>query len=136
MSEKRRVNIYINKRIYELLHLETNNVSRTIEELLEAYLATNSLEDINKKIHDHEVKIRALLEKKKDLLQAGIAETKQEGLNDTIWKGLQTTYQKRKKQGSDRASDENWITSPKNLIKCKTIGKEPLLALKELSDGY
>ena len=50
---------------------------------------------------------------------------------------FQETYRKRRLHvGDNFPSDELWITSPRNLQKCKMLGKEPYGLLHELRKWY
>jgi len=111
-------------------------MSEVVDNFLRNYLSVNSVDEIKKKIKTHEDKIKQLKIKEKDLLLQGISETRQEGmLNNTI-DSLRDMYLLRREQGQNKYADEVWITSPKNLQKCRVLGKEPMHVLAELEGWY
>lgn len=121
----------------ELARIEVDNLSELMTNLLSHYLSTNSTEEINKKINALKEKIKVLEIKKADMIRMGISEEKQEGMNENILKEMQDIYVKRRKQiGDNHWADEQWIMSPKNVQKCKILGKEPLVFLAELREWY
>jgi len=119
-----------------LARLDGINMSEVVDNFLRNYLSVNSVDEIKKKIKTHEDKIKQLKIKEKDLLLQGISETRQEGmLNNTI-DSLRDMYLLRREQGQNKYADEVWITSPKNLQKCRVLGKEPMHVLAELEGWY
>ena len=137
MSEKKRVNIYVDKKLWDLLQLEVDNASRTVETLLEGYLSTDSTEKLDIKIDEYESKVLALRQKKHDMLQQGLSEDRIEGMNCKVLDNIQGIYKKRREQlGDNIGVDESWIMSPKNISKSKMLGKEPLALLHELRNWY
>jgi len=135
--EKRRINVYLEQKLVELAHLETDNVSQLVNNLLESYLSVSTTKDVDKEIDAHEKAISILKEKKKSLLLQGLHETKQDGLNDSIMSELQSLYAKRIETiGDNPDAHFIWINSPKNLQRCKLLGKVPLVLLSELKDWY
>jgi len=50
---------------------------------------------------------------------------------------FQKFYVLRRKQiGNNKDADIDWINSPKNIQRCRILGKEPLLLVEELRMWY
>ena len=121
----------------DLVKLEVDNISNTMEALLTRYVSANSTEQIDKKIEDHQSAIDVLKQKKHDLLQRGIKEDKIQGMTVDIESEMKVVYKKRREQvGDNLFADEAWITSPKNLGKCKILEREPFELLHDLREWY
>ena len=134
--EKTRTTIYIESDLINLAKLENLNVSDTVSNLLRTYLSTDSTEQIDMKIGELEKKLFSLRKRKHDMIQRGIREERKDGMNDNILSDIQKTYRKRREQGQDKHADEIWITSPRNIQKCRILCKEPLSLLAELEKWY
>lgn len=121
----------------ELARMEVENLSELMTNLLSTYLSTNSTEQIDKKIKEYQNKLSTLEQKKKDLIRQGMSEEKMNGMNQDLLKNFQIAYKiRREKMGTDKWMEENWISSPKNIIKAKMLGKEPYALLDELREWY
>jgi len=126
----------MDKTILELAHMEGINVSQTMEDLLTQYLSVDSVEKLDEEIKKNRDAVKILEMKKHDLLQKGIAKNKSAGMNGAILDSLKNTYSKRRDQNQSLSTDENWIVSPKNLQKCRMLGKQPLELLHDLREWY
>ena len=130
---KRKLTLSIDEQVIELAKLDNVNISNLLEEYLRNYLETSSVEEIDAKIEKTKTKIDALQKRRTQMLEEGMKSTKTQGIIDNIWAELRQFYQIRINQGiSDFNSDIDWLHSPKNLRRCKIIGKDPLLILNEL----
>jgi len=137
MEEKKRINVYLDKKLMDLVHMEVDNVSELFNNFLTEYLSATSVENIDRRINEHHDKIKALKLKRQDLLDNGASEEKQKDISKNILKQLQDVYMLRRKQiGDNVSSDENWLCSPKNIQRCKMLGKQPLEFLHELREWY
>jgi len=134
--EKKRINVYLEQKIVELAHLETSNVSELINNLLESYLSVSTTKDVDKEIDAHEKAITILKEKKKGLLLQGAHEDKTDGMHDKLLGELQNIYRKRREGNNNFDGDFEWIVSPKNLARCRVIGKEPIVMVTDLRDWF
>ena len=134
MEERKiRTTIYIDRKLMELARIEIENVSQVLETLLSNYLQTNSTEEIDHKIQEYKDKINVLKQKKDDLLRKGVYEDKMEGINDSFMQELRQIYKKRAEMGSWNEKDwYDWITTPKNLQRCKMLQMDPLEVLEDL----
>lgn len=52
---------------------------------------------------------------------------------DEIWEQLEQGFLSRRLNGVDPVSDKFWITSEKNLARCKRLGMDPMKVLEELN---
>ena len=55
-----------------------------------------------------------------------------EGVKQDIMTNLRKVYGIRRQHGKNSSLDQDWITAPKNLAKCKLLGMDPLVVLHEL----
>ncbi len=55
------------------------------------------------------------------------------GSKDEIWEQLEQSFLCRRLNNIDPASDKFWITSEKNLARCKRLGMDPMKVLDELN---
>ena len=137
LEEKGRVNVYLDKKLVSIARMEVDNLSELFNDFLTSYLSATSVESIDRKINEQHNKIKALEAKRQDLLDGGVSEEKQNDINKNILQQLRDTYTKRRNQvGDNFPSDELWITSPKNLQKCKMLNKEPYSMLHDLRKWY
>ena len=136
MIEKKRTTLYLEENVLNLARIDNINISETVNNLLKTYLSTQSLEEIHKEREKLQSKIGALDKREADLRRSNIAETRQEGMSNNIIEELQDIFSKRLEQFNDQYANEMWITSPRNLQKCKILGKEPLEVLAELNAWY
>jgi len=135
--EKKITTIYIEEDLRNLARLENLNVSELINDFLRSYLSTNSTEEIDMKIAEYEKKLVVLRKRKHDMIQAGISEERKNGMNENILNELRNIFKLRRQQaGKNVSADESWITSPKNIQKCKLLGKDCFLVLAELEEWY
>ena len=132
---KRKLTLSIDEGIIELAKLDNLNISQLLEDYLKNYLQTNSTEEIDNKIKNHEQSINALNERKKQLLILGINQSKIQGLSEKIMGELKGYYKMRQNQGlADYNNDLEWLNTPKNIRRCKIIGKTPIEILSELRE--
>jgi len=137
MEEKKRINVYLDKKLMDLVHMEVDNVSELFNNFLTEYLSATSIENIDRKISEHHDKIKALEIKRTDLTNNGVAEEKKDDIVRNILMQMRSTYVKRRDQSGDNLnSDELWISSPRNIQKCKMMGKQPLEFLYEIREWY
>jgi len=136
-ERKTRTTIYIDRSLMDLARIEVDNLSQLMETLLSNYLKASSTEEIDKEINALSNKINVLKKKKDDLLRQGIYENKMDGITDSMIVELRNLYKKRSEMGAWNEQDWfNWITAPKNLQRCKMLGKEPLELLTELKEWH
>ena len=81
MDGKIRTTIYIDRDLMEMAHVEIDNFSKTIEMLLSSYLSTSNLEEIDKRIDDHKLKIKMLEERRTTMKAQGVSENRWKELN-------------------------------------------------------
>jgi hypothetical protein len=134
---KKITTVYLEDNLINLARLDNLNVSEFVNSILQEYLSVQSIEDIDKQIQEHQLHIQALAEKKKTLLLDGASNSKLNGMVATMEAELRNNYKKRREQSGDSAdADFQWMNSPKNLQRCKILGKEPLAMVHDLRKGY
>lgn len=136
-TEKKRVNVYIDKRLLEMAHLDTNNISQLVNNLLSTYLSASSVEEVQNQINEYQKKIKALESRQSDLLKDGASENQTLGMRQKIDTDLKRLYKHRRETIGDNSDlDFDWLNSPKNIQRCRLLGKEPLQLASELRDWY
>jgi len=133
---KKHLNLYVDEGVINLARLDNVNMSELVNGFLASYLNTQSIEQLDKQILETKLKLETLQQRKADLIRSGISETRQEGMSNNIMQELQNIFSKRLEQFNDQYANEMWITSPRNIQKCKILGKEPLEVLAELNAWY
>ena len=135
--EKKRVTVYLDTQLVELTHIETNNMSELINNLLTSYLSINSTQDLDKEIDEHKKVIKVLESKRQKLIQQGATDDKISGMATVLFNELKNNYKLRRSQiGDNLESDYEWINSGKNMQRCRVIGKEPIVLVAELRQWY
>ena len=134
---------YIRKTYYE--HIKTLDISFTdfqdqaIGEKLESYGKNEA--SLIREIQDHKRKAKEELRKAKSLEDLLGERAKEKELKseedlktDIIMDELKNLFKKRiKNLGSyDELAFKDWINAPKNKDRCKRLGKDPFVVLKEL----
>jgi len=133
---KIQTSINLTPEIKNIVDTEGLNLSKWVNDGLEKYFSVSSIEDINTKISEHKASIGALEGKRADLLASGVAVTKDEALTNVLLEDMKRFYVARRNQGNSAESDDLWISSPKNLERCKKIGKDPRLVLEDIRSWY
>jgi hypothetical protein len=135
--DKKRINVYLDTRIIQMAHLDTNNLSQLVNDLLSTYLSASSVEEVQKEISEHEKKIKALIARQNDLLKQGASETQTSGMKKKFEDDLKKIYKKRREEiGDNQDLDFDWLNSPKNIQRCRLLGKEPLQICNELREWF
>jgi len=108
---KKRFDLWLESDVVDLVRLETNNLSRLVNELLTRYTSADSTEGIKDKIKEHENAIMVLKEKVKILLEEGLSNNATEEMNKNIFGEMQEIYRKRREQiGDNKFADEQWLS--------------------------
>jgi two-component sensor histidine kinase len=135
--DKKRVTVYLDMGLVEMCHLNVDNLSQLINSLLTSYLSVSSVEEIQKQIEEYHSKIKALSVKQQDLIKSGVSENGADAMIKQINDELQKAYVlRRTSSGNNQDMDFEWANSPKNLQRCKLLGKEPLELVMELRKWY
>ena len=82
-------------------------------------------EELIRLLHSIDRKLGLLVNK------AGVKKVSSES-RDEVWEELMEGYTTRRLNGVDLDSDRFWITSEKNLARCKRLGLKPEEVLEEL----
>jgi two-component sensor histidine kinase len=135
--DKKRITVYLDIKLVELAHLNVDNLSELINNLLTTYLSVSTTEEIQNQIKDHQDKIKALVTRQQDLLKKGMAEDHSEGMKQKLDEELKQLYKIRRATiGDNQDLDFDWMNSPKNIQRCRLLGKEPLEVVHALRSWY
>lgn len=133
---KIQTSINLEPEIKNIVDTEGLNLSQFVGEQLEKYFSVSTVEDINSKISGHKAAILALEQKRADLLERGSSETVEEAITKKTLDVLKEVFMIRMSKGGSHEMNVGWISSPKNLVKCKQLGKDPLDVLGALEAWY
>ncbi len=134
---KKKLTLSVDESIIDLAKIENLNISNVLEDYLRNYLETNSTEAIDSKISKLNDHIKILNERKAQLIILGASETKTQGLQVKVLQELKDYYKLRQGQGlTNASSDLEWLSSPKNVQRCKIIGKQPIEIAMLLRDEF
>lgn len=132
---KIRTTLYIDRDILNLAHMEKINISQTVEQLLSTHMSLSTVDQINTKIAESEAVLRVLKEKRK-ALQRKTNKSIVPGPDHKALGELKELFKKRRETIGYKGDDKVWITSPKNLARCKTLGSDPQDVLDKLIRWY
>ena len=132
MENKIRTTIYLSKEVKRLVDEENINLSKWTDENLLIALCVDSEDDLIAKKSELKDKIK-ILDERLTKIRATRAET---GSKDTLKKevtgNLREAFMARMAKGLTHDQNLGWITSPKNIIRCKALKETPEVVLKEL----
>ena len=135
--DKKRITVYLDIKLVELAHLNVNNLSELVNNLLTTYMSVSTTEEIQEKIKEHQENIKVLTQRQAALLKDGVSKDHTEGMVKTILDDLQKAYKVRRETvGDNRNLDFDWLNSPKNIQRCRVLGKEPIELVMELRTWY
>jgi len=130
---KKRTTIYIDEDIVNLAKLENANLSEVAGNLLQTYFQTESIDKLQEKQKELEGELTSVKNRIKDMIRKGVTENRENDMKVNTFNELYEIFKKRIKNiGFDEYDIQQWITSGKNLQRCKIIGKDPLAVLEEL----
>ena len=134
---KKKLTLNVDEGVIQLAKLENLNISNLVEEYLQKYLGANGIEEIDEKIKKIETELSALRDRKKELLRKGESLSRSDDLVKNLMDELQKAYiLRRASDNTSRDMDFEWMSSPKNLQRCKLLCKEPLALVLELRKWY
>jgi hypothetical protein len=124
---KKKLTLYVDEGIIEIAKMESLNISQVVEDFLRNFLEIQTTEVIDQKINKLNQQIGALSERKNQLLTLGLSQEKSQGLASKILEELKDIYRKRVENigFSTLNEDLQWLHTPKNINRCKMIGKTP-----------
>ena len=137
LGENVQTSLWLKKELKHIVDNEEINLSKFVNDCLEQYFSVSTIEDVDAKIAKKREEINILERKRADLVASGICEKKTEAIGSKLFEEMQKLYVIRHKTiGYNPDLDFEWVSSPKNLQRCKILGKEPLVMVKELREWY
>jgi len=138
MEHKIRTTVYLVKEVKRLVDEENMNLSKWINDNLLIALCVESESDLIEKKSDLEGKIKVLEERLLKMRESKKVSGETEIAQKQVLDELRSVYSERCKRGLERSNNLNWITSPKNILRCRILGKtaeEVLSGLEAWHDG-
>ena len=137
LGENVQTSLWLKKELKHIVENEEINLSKFVNDCLEQYFSVSTIEDVDAKIAKKREEINILERKRADLVASGIYENKTEAISSKILEEMQKLYvSKRRSTEYNPDLEFEWISGPKNLQRCKILGKEPLVMVKELREWY
>ena len=133
---KLRTTIYLRGDLKRLVEEEGINLSAWVNEMLETYLLSGSIEKIKREIEELEARKQILMKRLEKLEEKGILKSREDVMKEKALQELQEKYIMRREQKLPEELDYAWITSPKNLQRVRILEKTPEEVLDELKEWY
>ena len=128
----------MDKDVKRLIEDENLNLTKWVNDNVLLSLALDTPEKVEAKIRLKESELE-VLKKRLERLVASKAESGKAGSEKKqVLDELRSVYSERCKRGLERSNNINWITSPKNILRCRILGKtaeEVLSGLEAWHDG-
>lgn len=127
-----RTTVYLERDAKRLVDEEVKNFSQWVNEKIYTSLSCESVEDVLAKVNEHEGSIKTLKDRLKDL-EARKSQANIEGnLETQALAELREYFEIRMEKEMTREENLSWILAPKNIGRCKLLGKSPENMLDEL----
>lgn len=136
MEHKIRTTVYLDKEVKRLADEDNLNLSRWVNDNLLIALCVESESDVIEKKADLEGKIKVLDERLLKMRESERSGHKVESAKNEVLDDLRLHFKNRAGSGLDKAENMRWITSPKNIARCKILGELPEDVLKSLEAWY
>lgn len=136
MEHKIRTTVYLDREVKRLVDEDALNLSKWINENLLIALCVESEGDLIEKKSDLEGKIKVLDERLLKMRESEKESGKLESAQKTVLDELRKHFSARARKGSSHAENLSWITSPKNIARCKILGKQTVEVLTNLEAWY
>jgi len=124
--------MWIDTPLKHIVDNEGLNLTKFVNNSLEAYFSVANVEEIDDKIAVKRSEIQSLERRRADLVSAGVSESREEDVAKRAMDELKEVFRLRMKGELSEELDWGWISSPKNLKRCHFIGKTPEEVLREL----
>lgn len=132
MRDRVQVSMWIDMPLKHIVDNEGLNLTKFVNDGLEAYFSVANVEEIDDKIAAKRLEIQSLERRRADIVSKGVGEDKDEDIAKKTMDELKEGFRLRVKGVMSERLDVGWITSPVNLKRCHFIGKTPEEVLREL----
>ena len=129
IREKVQTSLWLEKDVKLLIANEDLNLSKFVNEAVLAVLSVDTPEKVEAKIRLKESEL-VLLNKRLEKLQAAKkSDGEHETDNKIIWDVLKENFKPRSRSGFSLDQNMGWISSPKNLKRCRDLNMSPMEVL-------
>lgn len=128
--------MYLEKDAKRLVDDEIDNFSKWVNDKIYTCLSCETVEDVLAKKKELEDRIKVLDDRLKELQEKRSKVGAEGKLENRALDELRDRFSNRAKGGLSREDNLNWILSPKNIGRCKILGKSPEQVLDELEAWY
>ena len=136
MDHKIRTTVYLDRDVKRLVDEENLNLSKFVNDNVLLTLCVDSEDDLIKKKSELESKIKLLDDRILKLKSLDLDGKKSENAKKQVMGELRSSFTSRVKTGLVRANNLGWISSPKNVARCKLLKEHPEDVLKGLEAWY
>jgi hypothetical protein len=136
MEHKIRTTVYLDRDVKRLVDEENLNLSKFVNENVLLTLCVDSEDDLINKKSELESKIKLIDGRISKLRTLDLEGGKLESTKKQIMDELRSAFKSRVKQDVDHSKNMAWITSPKNIARCKLLKEHPEEVLKGLEAWY
>lgn len=131
-TDKVQTSLWLDRDVKRLIEDEGINLTRWVNENVLVALSVDSEGDILGKIKAHESSIKLLNSRLKSIQERETKDDKESSVKKQALDELREIYLKRGGSGGSRENQLNWITSARNIGRCKILRKPTETVLNEL----
>lgn len=128
--------MWLDKDVKRLIEDENLNLTKWVNENVLLSLALDSPEKVEAKIRSKESELEVLKKRLEKLRTAKAESGKEETNKKQVLSELREHFKTRARREMGHSENLGWITSPKNLVRCRVLENNPEDILKELEAWY
>ena len=136
VRDKIQVSMWVNTPLKHLVDNEDLNLTRFVNDSLEAYFSVSDVKDIDDQIAVKRTEMQSLEQRRRDILSKKELTDARELVEMNALDELRESFAARMENPKSRKHDLGWIESPKNLLRCKALNKDSEEILSELDAWY
>lgn len=133
---KVQTSLWLDRDVKMLIMSEGINLSKFVNDQVLLCLSVDNEQEILGKIKDHEISIKALRNRLENLRTVKTTEGAEENVQIQALDELRASFSVRGKEEFSREMNIGWISSPKNVGRCRLLKKTPETVLNELEAWY
>ena len=136
MKDKVQVSMWIQTPLKHLVDNEDLNLTKFVNSGLETYFSVSNTKKIESEILAKSLELQVLEQRLKDFKAKEVSVDSQEKVDNIVLNELKDTFGLRGGPSALSEMDGSWIRSPKNLSRCKALGKSPEEVLVVLEEWW
>ena len=136
MKDKVQVSMWIQTPLKHLVDNADLNLTRFVNDGLETYFSVSNTKQIESEILAKKTELLTLEQRLEDFQSKKVSVETQENVDFVVLSELKENFAVRGGTSKMRELNEGWIKSPRNLLRCKALKKDPEEVLDELEVWY